>query len=80
VGTVLVAGLVASPSAKAGPRENVANARLCLVNNGWRTLTTRNGSHFRNVGACVVYALFGGTFATAPTTPPAPPTGGGGVE
>ena len=81
MGTVLIAGLVASPSAKAGPRENVANARLCLVNNGWRTLTTLNGGHFRNVAGCLVYALLGGKFApTTPTTPPTPPTGGGGVE
>jgi len=67
--TVLVAGLGAG-TAQAAPRDNVANARLCL-NGGWKTLTTSNGRHFRNVGQCVIYALFGGQFGS--TTPPATP-------
>jgi len=73
---VLVGGLVASSPAQAAPRDNVANARLCL-NGGWRTLTTANGRHFRNLGQCVVYALVGGQFGTPP---PPPPTGGGETE
>jgi hypothetical protein len=72
--TVLVAGLVASSPAKAAPPPNVVNARLCL-NGGWRTLTTSDGRHFRNLGQCVVYALVGGQFGTPPSTGG---SGGGG--
>ena len=67
---VLVAGLVASSSAQAAPRDNLAKAKLCL-HDGWKTLKTSDGRSFRNLGACVVYALFGGQFGT-------PPAGGGG--
>jgi hypothetical protein len=77
-GAILVGGLAASSPAQAAPRDNLANARLCL-RDGWKTLKTANGRAFRNVGTCVVYALFGGDFAT-PTSPPTvpPPTDGGG--
>ena len=68
----LAAGLGASPAAQASPRDNLANARLCL-NGGWKTLKTLDGRSFRNQGLCIVYALFGGRFA-----PPPSPTGGGG--
>ena len=67
---VLVAGLIASSPAQAAPRDNLAKARLCL-HDGWKTLKTSDGRSFRNLGACVVYALFGGQFGT-------PPSGGGG--
>ena len=69
--SVLIAGLVASSPAQAAPRDNLANARLCL-HDGWKTLKALDGRSFRNTGSCVVYALFGGQFA------PPPPSGGGG--
>jgi hypothetical protein len=64
--SMLLAGLVAG-SAQAAPPPNVVNARQCL-NGGWRTLTTSDGRHFRNLGQCVVYALLGGQFGTPPST------------
>ena len=73
--SMLLTGLVAG-SAQAAPPPNLVNARLCL-NNGWRTLTTSDGRHFRNVGQCVWYALFGGQFGTPST---GGGTGGGGGE
>ena len=65
---VLVCGLVSSSTAQAAPRDNVANAKLCL-HNGWRTLRTSTGGSFRNVGHCVIYALVGGKFGSAPAPP-----------
>jgi hypothetical protein len=76
-GGVLVGALGASAPAQAAPRDNLANARLCL-RGGWKTLTTANGRSFRNQGLCIVYALFGGQFS--PGTPPAPPGGDSGGE
>ena len=67
-GVVSVAGLASSPPAQAGLRENLINAQQCL-NGGWKTLTRTNGTSFRNLGACVVYAVLGGQFGS---------TGGGG--
>jgi len=69
---VSIAGLGATASAQAAPRDNLANARLCL-HDGWKTLKTSSGRPFRNLGSCVVYALFGGQFAL----PPSPAPGGG---
>jgi hypothetical protein len=74
-GAVLVGGLAASSPAQAAPRDNLANARLCL-RDGWKNLKTANGRSFRNLGSCVVYALFGGQFAVSTQ----PPGGGGGGE
>jgi hypothetical protein len=68
---VLAGGLAASSPAQASPRDNLANARLCL-HDGWKTLKTANGHSFRNQGSCIVYALFGGQFA-----PSQPPSDGG---
>jgi hypothetical protein len=63
---VLIAGFMSSSPAQAAPRDNLANARLCL-HDGWKTLKTSNGRAFRNLGSCVVYALFGGQFAPPPS-------------
>jgi hypothetical protein len=69
---IVVSGLIASSPAQASPRDNLANAKLCLLHQGWQTLKASDGSSFRNLGGCIVYALRGGQFA-----PPPPPAGGG---
>jgi len=61
--SALAIGLATSSAAQAGPRENIATARLCL-RGGWHSLQTADGRSFRNLGRCVVYALFGGQFGT----------------
>jgi hypothetical protein len=78
LGTAAVAGVATlggslwTAPAQAAPRDNLANARLCL-GGGWTTLRTTGNRPFRNVGWCVVYALAGGRFATSTPTPPPPP-------
>jgi len=69
--SMLLAELVAG-SAQAAPPPNVVKAKQCL-DGGWRTLTTSDERHFRNLGQCVVYALLGGDFGT-------PRTGGNGGQ
>jgi hypothetical protein len=66
---VIVTGIASAP-AQAAPRDSLANARLCL-HDGWKTLKTSDGRSFRNLGSCVVFAIFGGQFGS--TTP----SGGG---
>ena len=68
----MLGGLFWSAPAQAAPRDNLANARKCL-NGGWRGLQTSAGRSFPNVGWCVVYALVGGQFGSAPPPPPPPP-------
>jgi len=68
----LVAGLVGVSAASAAPGDNLRNAGKCM-HNGWQTLHTSNGRPFPGPLSCVIYALRGGTFAVAVTTPP--PTG-----
>ena len=41
-----------------GATRQRGRCELCL-HDGWKTLKTSNGRSFRNLGACVVYALFG---------------------
>jgi len=72
VALVALVGGLAGP-ANAAPRDNFANARLCLVNAGWRTLVTTTGQHFRTPLQCVFYALSGRSFGTTATTTPPPP-------
>jgi hypothetical protein len=60
--SALAVGLMTSSAAQAAPRDNLANARLCL-RGGWHDLQTSRGRPFRGVAQCVVYALFGGKFA-----------------
>jgi hypothetical protein len=69
---VLVGGLATVSPAQAAPRDNLANARLCL-RGGWTTLKTSSGASFRSLGRCVVYALVGGQFQPAAPPPPPPP-------
>jgi hypothetical protein len=52
---------------KGPPPANVAQAKLCL-HHGWKTYVRADLTPFRNVAACVVYALKGGVL----TTPPPP--------
>jgi hypothetical protein len=52
---------------KGPPPANVAQAKLCL-HNGWKTYVRDDLTPFKNVVACVVYALKGGVL----TTPPPP--------
>jgi hypothetical protein len=68
--SAMAVGLATTSDAQAGPRQNLANARLCL-RGGWTSLQTSDGRAFRSLGRCVVYALFGGEFGSA-----APDTGG----
>jgi hypothetical protein len=73
-------GLAASSAAQAAPRDNIANARLCL-RGGWQTLQTSSGRQFRGLGHCIVYALFGRQFASSgPGGSETGGTGGGGTE
>jgi hypothetical protein len=75
----MLGGSVWAAPAQAAPRDNLANARLCL-GGGWTTLQTAGNRPFRNVGWCVLYALVGGRFASPPppSEVPPPPSGDSG--
>jgi len=61
--TIVGVGMAFVPSALGQQGGNSANAHLCQ--DGWQSLLTSDGQHFKNTGDCVSYAAHGGVFGGA---------------